>query len=378
MSPPERPERTRPNLPWLVATLVVGGTTLWFIVVTAKDSARGGLWQSFWINVASSVLLLGVLGLIEPRLRRAFVEAATRKFETAAEAVEERFEARVEELEQRVESAKALFESYMTAEDETVAAAASRPDFYTLADALVAANKAHAIDLLHGVTVPASEGIPKVVIGFHYVTPVRTKGRDFLRVAPVILEDPPPSGFWAPMEYVWQPGAPPEEFGAYLMKQLQNGGLKDVTSKVDWPGTIDRLTDALALAFESRRADGKLAGHLIEKGPGDWAVTSAGIEHIGHGIIADAKAIPPLATASMRRRGEDSHELWMDLEGPDWATPGEWEHMVGRARILLPGANTPMLMEPTHFASVKEPERPGPTAGSFDFSSNRKPQPNVH
>lgn len=338
--------------------------------MAAKDSDLGALWQSFWINVASSVLLLGLLGLIEPRLRKALVEAATRKFETATEAVEEKFEARVGELERRVESAKALFEHYMMAEDDTVAAAASGPDFYTLADALVAANRANAIDSLRGLIVPASEGVPKVVIGFHYVTPIRHTGRDILRVVPVILEDPPGNSRWVPMELEWSPGSTSDEFGAQLMKQLQNAGLKDVSSKVDWPGTIVRLTDALSLAFESRRSVGKLTGRLVEKGPGDWAVTSSGIEHVGLGIVADAKSFRPAVPSPIHPNGEGSREPWMDLERPYWANTAEWDFMVSRACQLLPGAELPNLVQPRYFASHEEPRRPGPAAGSFDFNGS--------
>lgn len=372
MTSPDEPKRTRANFPWILGTLVAGCAILGYTVWSAQDSARGALWQSFGINVASAVLLLAVLGLIEPRLRRNFVEAATRRFETAAAEVEERFESRVDELEERVESARALFENYMATEDNTVAAAANRPDFYTIASALAAANKAHAIDAFRGVSVPASEGIPSVIVRFHYATPVlRKDGRNVLLVAPSILEGPRPNGRWGwgPMEYSWQPESQSEEFGAYLMKELQNAGLKDVDSKVHWSDTIDRLTDALALAFDSRRTDGKLTGHLIEKGPGDWAITSEGIEYVGRGTVASVTSFPPVVTASMRRRGEESHEPWMDLEQPNWADSSEWDYMVARARKILPGVNAgPIVTQPPYVASTTEPRRPGPPAGGFDFN----------
>ncbi|MDQ4504440.1 hypothetical protein [Sinomonas sp. ASV322] len=365
MSSPDEPKRTRANFPWIFGTLVVGGVILLLTIVTADSSARLGLWQSFLINVGSAVALASLLGFVEPRLRKNYIEATTRKIEAATERVEARVEARVEELEERVESARTLFENYLAAEDNAVAAAADRPDFYTIADALVAANNAHAIDQFRGVAVPASEGIPAVVIGFHYATPVHNGRRDVLLVSPSILEDPPPNGFWAPMQYSWQPGAPSEEFGAFIMTELRNSRLKDVAAKVHWAETIDRLVEALALALESSTSDGKLTGWLIEKGPGGWALTNAGIEYVGRGVIAPAGSFPgpiisALGAAARQRRGEEVREPWMDLERPEWAEPDEWEYMVSRARTMLPGANLPVLMQPPYVASSNVPKRPTP------------------
>lgn len=325
MSPQGERERTRLNIPWILGTLIVGVAVLWTTIAAADGAARLGLWQSLLVNVGSAVLLLSLLGFIEPRLRKNYIDATARTIEAATEKAEERFEARVEKLEGRVENGRALFENYM-AEDNAVATAADRPDFYTIADALVAANRARAIDAFRGVAVPAVAGIPAVVIGFHYATPLRNGRRDVLRVSPAIVEDPPEGRIWPTMEYEWSPGAAPEEFGAYLMTELRNAGLKDVVSKVHWSETIDRLTGALALALESTRSDGQLIGALIEKGPGEWALTAAGIERVDRGVIAPVGSFPgavmsAVETAALRRRGEEFHEPWMELERPTGPSP---------------------------------------------------------
>jgi len=360
------PKRTKVNLPWIFGTLLVGVVILGITISTADSSTQTGLWQSALINVGSAVAFSSLLGFIEPRLRKNYIEATTRKIEAAAEEVEARVEARVEELEERVESAQALFKQYMNVEDETVAAMGDRPDFYTIADALVAANRARTINAFRGITVPASEGIPIVVVGFHYATPVGNGRRDVLRISATVLKDPPDGRFSSPMEYAWQPGATPEEFGAYMMKELQNAGLKDVASKVFWPETIDRLTSALTLAFDSKRNDGKLKGQLVEMGPGDWALTSAGIEHVYRGILAPADTFPTeimgAVQAFARRGGEILREPWMALERPEWAEPAEWEYMIARARKVLADINVPAMMQPPYVASTKEPRRPGPRA----------------
>lgn len=373
MSPQRESERSRLNLTWILGTLVVGGAVLWATIATADSTAQPGLWQSFLVNVGSAVLLSSLLGFIEPRLRKNYIDATERRIEAVTEKAEERFEARVEELAERVESARALFENYMAAEDNTVAVAADGPDFYTIADALVAANRARAIDAFRGIAVPASDSLPAVVVRFHYATIVHGRRRDVLRISPSIVEDRPDGRIWPTLDYEWLPDATADEFGAYLMTELRNAGLKDVVSKVHWSETIDRLTSALALALESTRIDGRLTGALIEKGPGEWAVTTAGIENVDHGVVASAAAFPgpvmsAVATAVQRRSGEKFHEPWMDLERPDWAEPCEWEYMIARARKVLPGANLPALLQTPYVGSMKEPRRPGSSRSGLDFS----------
>ncbi|GGI00372.1 hypothetical protein ACFFGR_13435 [Arthrobacter liuii] len=360
------PKKTKMNLPWILGTLLIGGAVLSITIAAADSSAQTGLWQSALINIGSAVALSSLLGFIEPRLRKNYIEATTRKIEAATEEIEARVDARVEELEERVESSQALFRQYMDAEDEAVVTMSGRPDFYTIAGALVAANRARTIDPFRGVTVPASEGIPSVVVGFHYATPVGNGRRDVLRIKATVLEDRPDGRFPWPTEYAWQPGATSEQFGAYMMKELQNADLKDVASKVFWPETIDRLTTALTLAFDSKRNDGKLKGQLIEMGPGNWALTSVGIEHVYRGILAPADSFPSEITGAVqtfaRRGGEVLREPWMDLERPEWAEPAEWEYMIARARKVLANINLPVMMQPPYVGSTKEPRRPGPRA----------------
>ncbi len=162
------------------------------------------------------------------------------------------------------------------------------------------------------------------------------------------------------------------------MKALQTAGLKNVETKLDWKGTMDRLGTALNLAFESKRIDGKLKGHLIEMGPGEWFLTGSGIVQLEHGIVVTTAEFPPpfervLGVVGAMASGMKFEKFEADLkkfeERPGWADPDEWNYIVSRARAVFPGVNTKHANHPPALASLVPPKRPEPT---------RPAPPNLH
>lgn len=365
---PMRPQRTKPHLGWVSGIAAVGIGMLACTLGTA-GSGVVGVWQSIGVNVGTALVLAALLVFIEPRFR-------TRIAEAAAKSAEAKYETRVDALTERVdnlqESTRELFEHYAATEDEAVNDMVTRPSFYTVASALVEANKGYAIDRVLGVTVPAALGIPDVLIRFRYVSPTGGRtgdhSRDFLDVSPKVLL-PPPNGHLWPSEGQWRSAENADQVGARLMKELQAAGLKNVETKLDWKGTIDRLGKALDLAFESKRTDGKVDGHVIEMGPGGWFLTSSGIEHLEHGVVVEGKEFPSkfemlLGLTGAMAAGKELQEYEAGLKRlekePGWADPAEWQYVLGRARDIFPGFNEKRGKIPPAIASTVPPKRPEP------------------
>jgi len=371
----EETQETTPHLGWVIGIGVAGLVLTAWPLATAGE-AVASVWQSIGVNVGTALLLAAPLVYIEPRFK-------TRIARAAAESADAKYETRVEALTDRVDdlqtSTRELFERYSATENEAVDDMVTRPNFHTVSSALVEANKSHAIDRVMGVAIPASEGIPEVLIQFRYMSPTAARpgdhSHDFLDVTPAVLVPPPNGHFW-PFEEHWPARESADQVGARLMKELQAAGLKSVEAKVDWKGAIDRLGVALGIAFESKRSDGKLIGHIIEMGPRDWFLTSSGIEHLKQGLVVDVKEFPPtwegvLGVAGAVLSGSSKEVIEEHLkrldESPDWADPDEWKYILGRARAVFPGFNRKDGKLPPAFASLvppmkPEPKRPAPPA----------------
>ncbi|WP_284977212.1 hypothetical protein [Arthrobacter sp. efr-133-TYG-104] len=353
---------------WVIGIGVAGLALIAWPLATAGDGLAS-VWQSVGVNVGTALLLAAPLVYIEPRFK-------TRIAKAAAEGADSKYETRVEELTGRVDdlqaSTRELFERYGAVEDQKVAEMVSRPDFYTVSSALVEANKSHAIDRILGVTIPAVGGIPEILVRFRYMSPTSARpgyhAHDFLDVTPVVLTPAPNGHFW-PVEERWRVEESADQVGARLMKTLQDAGLKSVTDRVDWKSTIDRLGTALDLAFESKRSDGMLVGHIIEMGPEGWFLTSAGIEHLEQGVVVDVKEFPPkwegalgVAGALLSGRPPESIDEHLNRfdESPEWADSDEWKYVLGRARAVFPGFNKKDGTIPPALPSLVPPTRPEP------------------
>lgn len=358
--------QSKPHLGWVIGIGVAGVALTAFPLATAGE-AVASVWQSIGVNVGTALLLAALLVYIEPRFK-------TRIAKAAAESADAKYETRVEALTERVDDLQAntreLFERYSAMEDEAVNDMVARPSFHTVSSALVEANKSHAIDRVLGVAIPASGGIPEVLIGFRYMRPTVARpgdhSRDFLDVTPAVLVEPPNGHFW-PFEEHWRATESADQVGARLMKELQAAGLKDVETKVEWKSTIDRLGVALDVAFDSKRSNGKLIGHIIEMGPGEWFLTSSGIEHREQGLVVDVKQFPPmwdgvLSVAGAALSGSSAEDIQAHLKGldesPEWADNDEWKYILGRARTVFPRFNRKDARLPPAWASTVPPAQP--------------------
>lgn len=146
------------------------------------------------------------------------------------------------------------------------------------------------------------------------------------------VDTPFVGGFRRPCEVRWLPDQDAETFGRALVDKMIGAGRGAQARDLDLGVLIGEFQHALALAVASRQHDdgGWLAGPLAEL-LGPWAVTEAGLEREGRGVVRQSDDFPPRAMSSFNRTSAPP-----EPPAPDWCDPVEWEVVNEAARQRHP------------------------------------------
>jgi hypothetical protein len=79
-----------------------------------------------------------------------------------------------------------------------------------------------------------------------------------------------------------------------------------------------------------------LEGALGALLPDGWAVTGAGLEKEGHGVVLPQHRFPDPAGQMMRGEGLVKFGVLFEPERPEWVEPESWAAAVGAGTMYLP------------------------------------------
>lgn len=354
------PERI--NYGWIIGSGVVGVALLGAASVTQYALNWTGFPVETLISVGTAFLLAGALYFLQRRfvigvVARTAESVATRTAETVAEAV---VDEKVKELDARLDQLGERMNEVLTERHRRQDAAVEAmgvPTFYSIAGALAEANKLGAI--ADGqVRVQASNDRNELALDFSW-RHERGDGRfsqaarDALTIEAHIYADQVGYGVRPVIATIWEAGEQAEQVGLRLREQLENRGrLKNATT-LDWPMALRNLKQSVDLAIRSRRRDGTgwLKGALYELVTSGWAITDAGLETPGGGVVLAESAFPDL-------RGGGSAGMLKDWPPP---APGGmdqdlWDELLRRGSLHFPIRHLPFVSEPPWFPLTKPPQ----------------------
>lgn len=302
------------------------------------------------ISIGAAFGLAGVLYFLQRRFIVEVRQVATRTAESVADA---RVTERVQEVNSRLdELGKRMNEivSERAQRQDAVVEAIDVPTYESVANALAEANKLAAI--VDGqVRVQASRDRDELGLDFSWIRHFgddrqRQPPRDVLKMRAHVYADERAQGGIPVIETDWKAGDSAADVGLRLREQLEHEGRWKSDGTLDWPQALNNLKKALGLAIRSRRRDGTgwLQGALIELVVLEWAITDAGVESPGHGVVVRESDFP-----NMYAEGRDNVELMQNWPppAPVWVFKDLWDEVLRRGHAFFSRPSGPIRMSPT-------------------------------
>jgi hypothetical protein len=337
--------RKREKVRWgLLAGCFAGGAAL--IGCAFAVEATWG-WQGVTVSVLSNLgvalALAGVLFLLERRFTVRVGEVTERAARRAAETVETRMQERTDQLAARLDEIQADVMQRMRQrtdeQDAKLAAIRENVSYETITTAMTEANRLVAIHE-GSVTVPASRRLGGLALTFSW-------GED-CDINSLRLDGPHLGISAGAVEVEWRRNDWAAEVGYRLVEELQRAGAWDGESALDWGLALRNLQRSLEIAISSRRRDRHrwhLSGPLIEMATPTWALTTAGVEHLGQGLLFPENNFPEPIPRELEdfnaaaRQMADSDREWCP-DPPATVDPAEWAHVIERGKRVFPFTRT--------------------------------------
>jgi hypothetical protein len=315
----EQPER--PHWGRIIITTVAGFLILWATFWLTPADGRSGLWQSIGVEAGAATLLLAAVFFVERnlmvRVRRAVVPLVSQ----------------VENLTSEVRSLRDLVDQRREQQRQEHAAVVADLGIPTYSSVKSALERAANLDVLHGstLTVQAAPGRLGKQISFSYSTSYATRGPAAGQSALLVS--------FANSKVDWKPNMDIGEVANRLNDELRRNRVPAAEREIDWNHVFSEVSRTCTVAFEPEASGWHLTGELHELA-GEWAVTSAGLEHHQHRMIIPVDEFPArsLTDSGIGSASQHSNSAWKDwtYPKPGWADPAEWEYVVPLAKATLP------------------------------------------
>lgn len=345
---------------WVVGSGAVGVLLVAAALFTQYALGWSGAPIEALISIGTAFMLAGALYFLQRRFVIEVRQVATR---TAEAVVDARVTERVQEVNARLDQLDQRMNELLTHRSQRQDAAVQGldvPTFESMSTALAEANKLWAI--VDGqVRVQASRDRDELALDFSWIRYVaddrfQQPQRDVLKVEAFVYADENLQGGRPVIETTWKPVDSAEEVGLRLREQLEHAGRWKGTGTLDWPMALRNLKSSLDLAIRSRRRDGTgwLTGALYEMVGEGWAITDAGVERAGYGIVLPESEFPDFygeGRAHMERM-----KNWPP-KAPDFTEQDLWVELTRRSRNRFPISRGPFLAPPTRIP-LTEPPRP--------------------
>lgn len=316
-----------------------------------------GIWRSILTNFGTTLIMAGLLLVVEPKVRRAVNKAVSRTVETAAVAataaatssiredllkdVQDDIEERFDSLTDRIES---ILQDGLATQDRKIAGFA---DDYSYESARSAVQAAVEYNSLHNneIIVQATDIPGELSLGLTLAVPEalqhdRYFGREETDPNDLILKLVGyTAGAQGHSEVEWENT---DDFGSAIGKlvgALERRGIWGRAKFVDWEAVHRRLVDGLAVAAKSTRKEPTslhLLGRLTEIVGTDtlWYLTDQSIECPNHDFVLPRRNFPQIQFPS----STGNSPLEPVAEKPEWADQQTWDYVIQRGRREFTGS----------------------------------------
>lgn len=310
-----------------------------------------GIWRSILTNFGTTLIMAGLLLVVEPKVRRAVNKAVSRTAETAAVAataaatssmredllkdVQDDIEKRFGSLKDRIES---VLQDGLATQDKKIAGFA---DDYSYESARNAVQAAVEFNSLHNneIIVQATERPGALCIGLRLADPEELRISDYSGKQEFDPDDmvlelvgyTPDTQWGSAVE--WKNTDNFENAISNLVGALERAGGWGRAALVDWEAVHQRLVDGLAVAAKSTRKEPtslQLQGSLTEIVGTDtlWYLTDHSIECPSHDFVLPRGNFPQIQFPSSAGNGP----LEPVTEKPEWADQQTWDYVIQRGR----------------------------------------------
>ncbi|WP_406636930.1 hypothetical protein [Pseudarthrobacter quantipunctorum] len=326
----------RLNWLWIGLCVLVGLAAVifaWRLIVPNPDvNALPAFWSGVLVNVGTSVLLAGILFVLERRFvretRQVAAAAATQAVERAANA-NQQLSSRVSELEERL---KGQLAEQQKNHDEALNSLTADASYESVLKNLKTAYEFGAISR-RGLTVPAGPEVDSPRVTFIYQPAFYNEdgdGHDEQLTVRYVAERNSHEIGTPLISALWHPGEDPVEVFRGLMDDMVRSGRGSEKNRLKIRNAFTNLASTLKEAVSSRRGDeswqsGGSVGELISDG---WILTENGVEARGHGIVATPAELSPPSSVTER-------QAWKLPDKPEWADSDVWKTAMQRGQQEL-------------------------------------------
>lgn len=314
-------ERERPHWGRILITTVIGFVILRITFWLTPDEDHRGLWQAIGVEAGVLTLVLAAAFFVE---RSLMVKVAQAVAPLASQ---------VQNLAAEVRSLRDLVDQRRREQRREHAAAVADLDIPTFGSMTSALVRAADLDLLHDGTLvvqAAAAGLgQRISFGYSvfYTAGGPVSGTPGLMVS------------LAGAEVEWEDSMDVGQVARRLDDELRRQRVPASDRAIDWEYVFSEVRRTLAVAFEPAGSGWNLAGELHELA-GQWAVTSAGLEHHQRGMVIAVAEFPPrrLTYSGAGAASEHPNPVWKDwtCPKPDWADQAEWDYVFALAKSTLP------------------------------------------
>ncbi len=284
-------------------------------------------------NLGTGLFLAAVLFLLErtfvSSVRTVVTTAATRAANEATADLRRTTEELTTRLDELQDLTRQRVDARAQGQDNVIGRLRDEVSSRRVAEALAVANS---LEALSGgtVRVPAGPSASSPRFRFSYGThlpgSLRPPGT-LLEVEFVVERVPEPGGVGKPViEAGWAFQMTADDLTASMDAELRRRGFAPEADAVQWPVLFERLRYAIEAAVAARRhdEDAWLSAPLIELVDVGWAVTDAGLEVEGHGLVLSSDAFPDRPSPYQPKPD-------FSPPPPAWADPDVWAVAIRRA-----------------------------------------------
>lgn len=358
-------EREQVRWQYVVGCFVAGGLMIAGAYWSEDHWSWQGVTPSVLVNLGTAFALAGLLFVLERRFVTVVRQASTEAAAQAADSVADRLEARTEALETRLadldEQTARRVQAHREAQDRTISAL-EVVSFDTVTEVLATAAGLRAL-LGDRAEVQASNDRDGLWLKFSWGC--NWVSTDFAgdpifddpKLMVEVLDDQ------TPLEVEWRPDDAAPDVAQRLVRELQSAGLWMGETMLNWQLALQNLQRTVDVAIRSRRKDPgawHLADQLDRLVGDDWAITKAGIERLGHGVVLEPS---DFLVSSPAGPGSQASAEVTDLTSlaPADTDPDLWSYLIREGKRRFPGITnfygiSSSQFEPDWVAKTDQPD----------------------
>lgn len=329
----------------------IGFVVVWTLVgvglLIAATALVGGwadeqFWSSVLVNLGTTIFLAGFLVWLERRFvatartvaKEAATTAATEAANVAAEQATRVLSERLDAIQDRFERHR---EAQVREEDQKVEALTDEVSYDRVLEVLTTAQRLGAIGAPLYVTAGTTLAAPIVGIQVWWESGPSYYENDEPELLGLLLSVDTHAYSNSPfvVQVEWSPNDDPVAVFGELRSEMVRNGYGPQSQRIDVGALFANLRQGIADAVAGRRGDAdswQSASPLLDVVSSEWVVTSSGLEHRSHGIVAPKGEIGTAVIPGAKP--------FSPPPAPEWAESESWDEIIMRARRRIRGSDS--------------------------------------